>query len=376
MKFVLTCGGTAGHINPAIAVAQRLRELLPDCEILFLGAEGKMEMDLVPRDGFDIRPLRVTNLSRGHHLADIGHNIHSLKNVIESSHEAKRILKEFRPDAVLGTGGYVCYPVLHEASKLGIPTLVHESNAVPGLTTKMLAEQVSCVLLGYEESRKHYPSSADVRVTGTPVRGKFGLYTKELAKEELGIAPDMPLVVSMWGSLGSGHMNETMVRMLPLMKDQKEFRLIHATGSYYYQDLTKKLQEAGVNTVECNADVREYIYDAARVLCAADLVLCRAGASTLSELSSIGKPALIVPSPNVTNHHQEKNARLVERAGGAKVLLEGEFDEASFLKEIRNLISDPETLASMSTAMFDLAVPDALDRIVDTVLEYARKGKA
>ena len=376
MKFVLTCGGTAGHINPAIAVAQRLRELLPDCEILFLGAEGKMEMDLVPRDGFDIRPLRVTNLSRGHHLADIGHNIHSLKNVIESSHEAKRILKEFRPDAVLGTGGYVCYPVLHEASKLGIPTLVHESNAVPGLTTKMLAEQVSCVLLGYEESRKHYPSSADVRVTGTPVRGKFGLYTKELAKEELGIAPDMPLVVSMWGSLGSGHMNETMVRMLPLMKDQKEFRLIHATGSYYYQDLTRKLQEAGVSTVECNADVREYIYDAARVLCAADLVLCRAGASTLSELSSIGKPALIVPSPNVTNHHQEKNARLVERAGGAKVLLEGEFDEASFLKEIRNLISDPETLASMSTAMFDLAVPDALDRIVDTVLEYARKGKA
>ena len=376
MKFVLTCGGTAGHINPAIAVAQRLRELLPDCEILFLGAEGKMEMDLVPRDGFDVRPLRVTNLSRGHHLADIGHNIHSLKNVIESSHEAKRILKEFRPDAVLGTGGYVCYPVLHEASKLGIPTLVHESNAVPGLTTKMLAEQVSCVLLGYEESRKHYPSSADVRVTGTPVRGKFGLYTKELAKEELGIAPDMPLVVSMWGSLGSGHMNETMVRMLPLMKDQKEFRLIHATGSYYYQDLTKKLQEAGVNTVECNADVREYIYDTARVLCAADLVLCRAGASTLSELSSIGKTALIVPSPNVTNHHQEKNARLVERAGGAKVLLEGEFDEASFLKEIRNLISDPETLASMSTAMFDLAVPDALDRIVDTVLEYARKGKA
>ena len=376
MKFVLTCGGTAGHINPAIAVAQRLRELLPDCEILFLGAEGKMEMDLVPRDGFDVRPLRVTNLSRGHHLADIGHNIHSLKNVIESSHEAKRILKEFRPDAVLGTGGYVCYPVLHEASKLGIPTLVHESNAVPGLTTKMLAEQVSCVLLGYEESRKHYPSSADVRVTGTPVRGKFGLYTKELAKEELGIAPDMPLVVSMWGSLGSGHMNETMVRMLPLMKDQKEFRLIHATGSYYYQDLTKKLQEAGVNTVECNADVREYIYDTARVLCAADLVLCRAVDSTLSELSSIGKTALIVPSPNVTNHHQEKNARLVERAGGAKVLLEGEFDEASFLKEIRNLISDPETLASMSTAMFDLAVPDALDRIVDTVLEYARKGKA
>ena len=197
MKFVLTCGGTAGHINPAIAVAQRLREIVPDCEILFIGAEGKMEMDLVPRDGFNILPLRVTNLSRGHHLSDIGHNIHSLKNVIESGHEARRILKDFRPDAVLGTGGYVCYPVLHEAAKLGIPTLVHESNAVPGLTTRMLADHVSCVLLGYEESRQHYSSSADVRVTGTPVRGIFGTYTRETAKEELGLAPDMPLVVSM-----------------------------------------------------------------------------------------------------------------------------------------------------------------------------------
>ncbi|MBQ9661753.1 MAG: UDP-N-acetylglucosamine--N-acetylmuramyl-(pentapeptide) pyrophosphoryl-undecaprenol N-acetylglucosamine transferase [Oscillospiraceae bacterium] len=375
MKFVLTCGGTAGHINPAIAVAQRLREIVPECEILFIGAEGKMEMDLVPREGFEIVPLRVTNLSRGIHLADIGHNIHSLKNVIESGHEAKRILKEFRPDAVLGTGGYVCYPVLHEAAKLGIPTLVHESNAVPGLTTRMLADHVSCVLLGYEESRQHYPAAADVRVTGTPVRGKFSIYTKELAKEELGIAPDMPLVVSMWGSLGSGHMNETLVKMLPLMKNQKDFRMIHATGSYYYQDVTKKLQDAGVDTVDCNTDVREYIYDAARVLCAADLVLCRAGASTLSELSSIGKPALIVPSPNVTNHHQEKNARLVERAGGAKVLLEGEFDEASFLAEIRKLVSDSETLSAMSRSMLDLAVPDALDQIVDTVLEYARKGR-
>ena len=375
MKFVLTCGGTAGHINPAIAVAQRLREIVPECEILFIGAEGKMEMDLVPREGFEIVPLRVTNLSRGIHLADIGHNIHSLKNVIESGHEAKRILKEFRPDAVLGTGGYVCYPVLHEAAKLGIPTLVHESNAVPGLTTRMLADHVSCVLLGYEESRQHYPAAADVRVTGTPVRGKFSIYTKELAKEELGIAPDMPLVVSMWGSLGSGHMNETLVKMLPLMKNQKDFRMIHATGSYYYQDVTKKLQDAGVDTVDCNTDVREYIYDAARVLCAADLVLCRAGASTLSELSSIGKPALIVPSPNVTNHHQEKNARLVERAGGAKVMLEGEFDEACFLAEIRKLVSDSETLSAMSRSMLDLAVPDALDQIVDTVLEYARKGR-
>lgn len=373
MKFILTCGGTAGHINPAIAVAQRLRELLPESEILFIGAEGKMEMDLVPRDGFSILPLKVTNLSRGHHLSDVSHNLTTLKNVIESGHEARRILKDFHPDAVLGTGGYVCYPVLHEAAKLGIPTLIHESNAVPGLTTKLLAEHVSCVLLGYEESRQYYPKVSDVRVTGTPVRGKFGLYTREQAREELGLEPEMPLVVSMWGSLGSGHMNDTIVKMLPLMKDQRDFRMIHATGSYYHKDVTERIEEAGIRPDDCNTDVQEYIYNSACVLSAADLVLCRAGASTLSELSSIGKPALIVPSPNVTNHHQEKNARLVEHAGGAKVLLEGEFDESSFLETVKSMLTDSEKLGAMSRAMQNLSIPDALDQIVDAVLEYAKK---
>ena len=375
MKFVLTCGGTAGHINPAVAVAQRLRELLPDCEVLFLGAEGKMEMELVPREGFDILPLKVTNLSRGHRLDDLQHNLTSLKNVIDAGHEAKRILKEFRPDAVLGTGGYVCYPVLHEAAKLGIPTLIHESNAVPGLTTRMLMNQVSCVLLGYEEGAGHYQNAKDLRVTGTPVRGRFGLYTRETARRELGIDPSLPLVVSMWGSLGSGHMNDIVVRMLPLMKGQKDFCMIHSTGSFYHKAVQEKLAAAGITPAACNAELREYIFDSERVLAAADLVLCRAGASTLSELSSIARPALIVPSPNVTNHHQEKNARLVERAGGARVLLEGEFDEESFLAEIRNLLNAPEKLAEMAAAMGKLAVPDALDRIVDTVLEYARKKR-
>lgn len=373
MKVILTCGGTAGHINPAIAVAQRLRERDPDCGILFLGAAGKMEMDLVPREGFEILPLKVSNLSRGHHLADIHHNLGALKNVLESEREAAKILKSFAPNAVLGTGGYVCYPVLHEAVSLGIPALIHESNAVPGLTTKMLAGQVDCVLLGYEESRQHYTKTKDLRVTGTPVRGNFRQYDREKAKQELGIPQNLPLVVSMWGSLGSGHMNETFLNMIPLMKGQRDFRLIHATGKYYHQDITERLQASGADLADCNTELREYIYDAERVMTAADLVLCRAGASTLSELSSIGKPALIVPSPNVTNHHQEKNARLVERAGAARVLLEGEFDAESFLKEIRTLLEDPKKLEQMSVAMKALSVPDALDQIVGALLEYTGK---
>ncbi len=373
MRLILTCGGTAGHINPAIAVAERIQELNAGSEILFIGAEGRMEMELVPREGYRILPLPVSNLSRGHHLKDIRHNLDAARNLVVSERSARKILQDFQPDVVLGTGGYVCFPVLREAGKLGIPALLHESNAVPGLTTRMLADHISCLLLGYEESRSSYPGVRDVRVTGTPVRGKFGLYTRERARKELGIPAEMPLVVSMWGSLGSGHMNEMMMRMLPLMKGQKDFCVIHSTGSSYHASISRKLEKDRLNPADCNVEIREYIYDTPRVLAAADLVLCRAGASTLAELSRIGKPALIVPSPNVTNHHQEKNARLVERAGGAKVLLEGEFDEKTLLDEIGGLLRDRQRLQKMADGMAALSVRDSLDQIVDAVLEYGRK---
>ena len=373
MRFLLTCGGTAGHINPALAVAGRLRELLPDSEFLFLGAEGHMEIDLVPREGYKILPLRITNISRGYSLEDIRHNLETVKNVVASEREAKRIIRDFKPDAVIGTGGYVCYPVLMAAAKLHIPTLVHESNAVPGLTTRMLADHVDCVMLGFEESRRYYPNAADVAVTGTPVRGAFSCFTQETAKEELGLDPGMPLVVSVWGSLGAGHMNEIVTDMLPLMAGQRDFRLLHAVGSRYLESVNKKLSLGRIDPGAANAELREYIYDMPRVMAAADLILCRSGASTLAELSYMGKPVLIVPSPNVTNNHQEKNARVLERAGGARVLLEGEFDAASLLNEVRSLLADPDKLKEMGRAMSALSVSDATDKICDKILELVKK---
>lgn len=373
MKILLTCGGTAGHINPAVAVAGRLKNLMPDCEILFIGAEGKMEMELVPREGYEIRPIKITNLSRGHSLRDIKHNLLTMKNLLVSSREAKRIVKEFQPDAVIGTGGYVCYPVLRAASKMGIPTAVHESNAVPGLTTKLLAKQVSRIMVGFEESREYYPDPEQVTVTGTPVRGEFAAYTKNSAKAELGLPLDKPLVVSVWGSLGSGHMNGIVTQMLPLMHGQEELRMIHSVGSRDYAGFAERLKAEGIQPAASGAETREYIYDMPRVMAAADLILCRAGASTLSELTYMGKPVIIVPSPNVTNNHQEKNARVLEKAGGAKVFLEGEFDAASLLGTIRELLADRDGLAKMSAAMASLAVNDATDRICDIVLDLARK---
>ena len=373
MKFILTCGGTAGHINPALAVAGRLRELMPDCEILFIGAEGKMEMELVPREGYKIEPLKITNISRGHSLEAIIHNLDTLKNVAVSTREAKRIMREFKPDVVIGTGGYVCYPVLMAASELKIPTAVHESNAVPGLTTKLLAEHVDKVMVGFEESRGAYHHPEKVEVTGTPVRGEFAAYSKALAKRELGLDPDEPLVVSVWGSLGAAHMNKIMGELITMMDDSRPFRLIHSVGTRYFEDFMATLRQCAPDFARFGADVRKYIYDMPRVMAAADLILCRAGASTLSELSYMGKPVIIVPSPNVTNNHQEKNARVLEKAGGAKVFLEGEFDAPALMDTVRGLLGDSAQLEAMSQAMLSLAVPGATDRICDIILSLPAK---
>ena len=373
MKFILTCGGTAGHINPALAVAGRLRELMPDCEILFIGAEGKMEMELVPREGYKIEPLKITNISRGHSLEAIVHNLDTLKNVAVSTREAKRIMREFKPDVVIGTGGYVCYPVLMAASELKIPTAVHESNAVPGLTTKLLAERVDKVMVGFEESRGAYHHPEKVEVTGTPVRGEFAAYSKALAKRELGLDPDEPLVVSVWGSLCAAHMNKIMGELITMMDDSRPFRLIHSVGTRYFEDFMSALRQRAPDFARFGADVRKYIYDMPRVMAAADLILCRAGASTLSELAYMGKPVIIVPSPNVTNNHQEKNARVLEKAGGAKVFLEGEFDAPALMDTVRGLLGDSAQLEAMSQAMLSLAVPGATDRICDIILSLPAK---
>ena len=373
MRFIFTCGGTAGHINPALAVAGRLKELMPDSEFLFIGAEGKMEMELVPREGYEIKGLKITNISRGKNLKALKHNLDTLKNVVVSRQAAKRIIRDFKPDAVIGTGGYVCYPVLMAAHKQHIPTAVHESNALPGLTTKMLADKVDKIMVGFEESRAHYKHPDRVVVTGTPVRGEFSAYTKEEAKKKLGLPLDKPLVVSVWGSLGSKHMNGIIGEMIPLMGEDAPFSFIHSIGKIYYESFMEKLKADCPDYETRGVDVRQYIYDMPCVMAAADLILCRAGASTLSELSYMAKPVLIVPSPNVTDNHQEKNARVLERAGGVKVLLEGQFTAERLYEDVKSLLENEAELEKMSQAMSSVAVNDAVDRIASIVLEICGK---
>lgn len=374
MKFLFTCGGTAGHINPALAVAGAIKAAKPDSEFLFIGAEGRMETDLVPRAGYEIRTVRITNIHRGFSAEDIKHNLNTLKNVVTSTGEAKKIIREFQPDAVVGTGGYVCYPVLKAAHALDIPTAVHESNAVPGLTTKMLEGSVDAIMVGFEESRANYKHPERVVVTGTPVRGEFLNADKLAARRALGLPEDKPLVASVWGSLGAGHMNEIMTDFIVRACANPFFGLIHSTGKAWYKKMTETLEREKPGYEKLGMDVREYIYDMPLVMAAADLVMCRAGASTLAELTAMGKPAVLIPSPNVTNNHQEKNARVLSEAGGAKLLLEPEFTADSLLGLVSELLHHPETLEDMSAKMRALGLPDATNRIAGIVLGLA-EGK-
>jgi len=365
MNVLFTCGGTAGHINPAVALARMFRERNEDCKVLFVGAKGGMEERLVPKEGFDLETVTISNFRRSFSPAAIRHNLGTVKNLSVSRKEAGKILDWFKPDLVVGTGGYASFPVVNAAAKRGIPTAVHESNAVPGLTTQRLSKVADRVMVGYEESRAHYSNPDKVVLTGTPVRGGFFKYTKAQAREALGITDDRPLVLSYWGSLGAEVMNNYMVDFIrQAAKEGAPFHHIHGAGRNF-ESMTQALADVELPS---EIQVREYIYDMPTVMAAADLVLCRGGASTLSELTAIGKPAVIVPSPNVTNNHQEKNANVLGSQGGAVVLLEPVCTGEVLYKTAADLLADSAKLEAMSQAMTGLGVPEAAEKIYETLL--------
>ena len=373
-RVIFTCGGTAGHVNPAIALAQLMTEKNPDTSFLFVGAERGLEKDLVPKAGYDFRTVHISSFHRSFKPKEIKHNLVSVCNLIRAPREARAILEEFRPDVVIGTGGYASFPVVKAATKAGIPTAVHESNMVPGLTTEMLEPFADRIMVGFEACRQHYKHPEKVIVTGTPVRGDFFKMTKEEAKRQLGVDDGRPLIVSFWGSLGASGMNRQMADFLALEAAKEPFHHIHGAGASGYPMVRDLLREKGVDLEAHPAlQLREYIYDMAPVMRAADLVICRAGASTISELTALGVPALIVPSPYVTNNHQEKNARVLESAGGAEVLLEKDCSGQAMFQAACGILHDGERRKQMETAMASLGIRDATERIYQTVLEICQE---
>lgn len=370
MRVIFTCGGTAGHINPALALANALQARKPDARILFVGAAGdSMESHLVPQAGYELRQLNINSLRRKVNLEGLRHNVKALGNIARSQRQAQKLLAEFQPDLVVGTGGFASYPVTREAARQGIPTAIHESNAVPGLTTKRLARCVDRVMLGLCDDTSIYPHPDRVVVTGTPVRPGFFTCTRKEARAKLGFDDDRPLVLSFFGSLGAGVMNSQMIRFFHLEEAHGHpFRHIHGAGQYY-ASLTAALEQDWAKREHPGVEVREYIDDMSTVMAAADLVICRSGASTISELTALAKPAILIPSPNVAGDHQTKNAKLLADGGGAVLLPEDQCDPQRLYDQVERLLFDPQERARMGAALSSLSPPDATQRIIELLLE-------
>lgn len=374
MNLIFTCGGTAGHINPAIAIADMMRERYPDSKILFIGATGHMEEKLVPQAGYELKCLPGSGLSRKLNPVGIKQNIYAVKCVLDAVKECKRTFREFKPDVIIGTGGYASFPALYAGASMGIPVCVHESNAVPGVTTKLAARKATRVLVCFEESVQHYDDPSKVEVVGMPVKKGFIFHDRASARQELGL-DERPLVVSAFGSLGAKVMNETMAQIMAMEKaDGFPYQHIHATGTFGWEWMPKLVQEKGIDLeADKSIDMREYIYNMPTVMAAADVIISRAGASTCNEIADCGLPCILIPSPNVTNNHQEKNARVLENRGGAVVIVERDCTPEKVYAEINRLMADPALREEMGSNLRKTVRLDSTERICDIIQELAAR---
>ena len=370
MRVIFTCGGSAGHVNPALAVAQQFEAHHPGCEILFVGAERGMEQRLVSQAGYPIETVQVSTFERAWSFKVLRHNVSSALKLPVGQHEAASILKRFKPDLVVGTGGYASYPAVHEAARRHIPCAIHESNAYPGLTTRALANKVDLVMVGFPEAAEYYKDAKRVAVTGTPVRGEFFSLDRERARLELGLTDSQPLVISFWGSQGAGHMSERTVDFVERWAAEgRRFHYVHAAGRDY-EDMTAELKKRGVAVTD--REVRPYIDDMPVVMAAADLVICRAGASTIGELTALGKPAVLVPSPFVAANHQFKNAKVLADRGGVKLIEEKDCTGEGLYGAAMELLADGARRAAMGRALKELAAPNAAQDIYENLIRLIK----
>lgn len=371
MRFLFAAGGTGGHINPALAVAGEIREQYPDSEILFVGAKGKMEADLVPKAGFDIKTINISGFQRKLSLENIKRNIMTLVYLLVSSFQVKKIIRQFNPDVVIGFGGYVSGPVLRQAYKMGIPTAIHEQNAFPGVTNKTLAKHVDKVMITVEAARKHLQCKNECVLTGLPVRGEMLRADRDFARAELGIRDDEKLILSMGGSLGAKAINEAMVELISARADEKGYRFLHAMGQYGLW-VPDKLREKGVDPdTHKNVEIREYISDMDRCMSAADVVICRAGASTLSEIEALGKASILIPSPNVAENHQYHNAMALVNNDAAVIIEEKDLTGEKIIALADELVRNDERRNTIGRNARNMAIIDAKEKIAEIVVSLA-----
>ena len=375
MRFLFAAGGTGGHINPALAVAGEIRERYPDSEILFVGTKNKMEAQLVPKAGFDFETIKISGFQRKLTIENILKNIRTVYYLLFSVSQAKKIIKRFKPDVVIGFGGYVSGPVLRAAYKLGVPTAIHEQNAFPGVTNKALAKCVDSVMITTESVRKRLESKNECILTGLPVRAEMLKADRDFSRAEMGINDNEILILSMGGSLGAEAINKAMVDVISKRADEKNYRFLHSMGKYGLW-VPDKIKENGIDFQKhTNIEIREYISDMDRCMSAADIIVCRAGASSLSEIEALGKASILIPSPNVADNHQYHNAMALVDNNAAFIIEEKELTGEKLTALVDKLAKDRQLRELIGKNAKKMSMSDAKERIADIVVSLAKGEK-
>lgn len=375
MKVLLAGGGTGGHINPALAIASIIKEHKPDTEFLFAGTPNGMESKLIPESGYNFTPIKVAGFQRRITLKNIKRNCQAIAYLATSGSRAKAIIKEFQPDIAIGTGGYVSGPVIRMAAKMGVATAIHEQNAYPGVTNKILAKEVDKVMLTVKEALDYMDNSVNYSITGLPVRDGIATKSKAQARKELGFDDEM-CILSFGGSLGAGCINETMSAVIEWhTKNGIKINHIHGYGGMGKTSFPAAMKEKRIPLRSSRLRITEYINDMDTCLAAADLVVCRAGASTLAELEAAGKASILIPSPIVAGNHQLHNANVLGKAGAAIVIEQKNVSNKLMIEKVKELYDNRQKLETMLIKASELAVRDTNDRIYAVIKELMALNK-
>ncbi|MBB6694441.1 undecaprenyldiphospho-muramoylpentapeptide beta-N-acetylglucosaminyltransferase [Cohnella xylanilytica] len=370
MRLVLTGGGTGGHIYPALAIGREAAEKQPGTELLYIGTSKGLESRIVPSQGIPFESVEISGFRRSMSMQ----NVRTVVRFLQAFRRSKELLRRYKPDIVVGTGGYVCGPVVFAASRLGIPTLIHEQNVVPGLTNKFLSRYASAVAVSFADSLPHFARVGNAKHAGNPVASMVAKADKKKGFASLGLAPGTPFVLAVGGSRGAKAVNEAIMEMLPGFAGLGEVHLVFVTGERYYEEAQTRL--AGL-PAELSKRVRalSYVHNMPEVLAAASLIVSRAGASSLAEITSLGVPSVLIPSPNVTNNHQQPNAESLASAGAAVMILEKDLNGESLLASVSSIMRDPARRERMAAASRGLGMPEAAETIYEQMLQAIRASK-
>lgn len=366
MRVIVAAAGTAGHINPGLAIANKIKEKEPKSEIIFIGTTRGLENDLVPRAGYELKTIEAYGLSKQISIE----NFKKIYATLKATKKARDIIQEFKPDIIIGAGGYICGPVVWAAQKEKVPIVLHESNAFPGKAVKMLAKKADTVLISFEEARARIKKAKNIVFTGTPVKIEKKQYTQEEIKKILkngGLKENIPTILIFGGSQGAQKINEAVIGIIE-NKLNKEYQIIWATGPKQYELIKQELaqKDIDIKNIE-NAKILPYIYNMEEVMNISNIIVARSGAMTITEISNLGKPSILVPLPNVSQDHQLYNAKVLENVGAAKIILNNELTNDNLNTEIENIIKNPELMKKMEKMALTKSVKNVQEKIYNEI---------